>query len=145
MSAAFKFFPDYYRKLVFCESISCMSTGDDIPPTIRPTAVITDVRFLFLNLPDAVYLLINPCQVQLSSDSTICPGNIWKKCPGLELVNRRCIRLIAYFRPWKIRRFGRCCKQSATSGRGYRTGCRRSDKGGWPFQYRSGYSRLISN
>lgn len=27
-----------------------MSTGDDIPPTIRPTAVITDVGFLFLSL-----------------------------------------------------------------------------------------------
>jgi hypothetical protein len=32
-----------------------MSTGDDIPPTIRPTAVITDVRILFLSLLDAVY------------------------------------------------------------------------------------------
>jgi len=30
-----------------------MSTGDDIPPTICPTAVITDVRFLFVNLLDA--------------------------------------------------------------------------------------------
>ena len=55
MSAAFKSFPDFYRKLLLCESISCMSTGDDIPPTISPTAVITDVRFLFLNLLDAVY------------------------------------------------------------------------------------------
>ena len=44
MSAAFKSFPDYYRKLVLCESISSMSTGEDITPTIRPTAVITDVR-----------------------------------------------------------------------------------------------------
>ena len=55
MSAAFKSFPDYYRKLVLCESILSMSSGDDIPPTIRPTAVIADVRFLFLNLLDAVY------------------------------------------------------------------------------------------
>ena len=55
MSAAFKSFPDFYRKLLLCESILCMSTGDDIPHTISPTAVITDVRFLFLNLLDAVY------------------------------------------------------------------------------------------
>ena len=55
MSVAFKSFPDCYRKLVLCESIQSMSTGDDIPPTIRPTAVITDVRFLFLDLLDAVY------------------------------------------------------------------------------------------
>ena len=55
MSAAFKAFPDFYRKLVLCERISYMSTGDDIPPTIRPTAVITDVRFLCLNLLDAIY------------------------------------------------------------------------------------------
>ena len=53
MSAAFKSFPDYYRKLVHCESISSMSTGEDITPTIRPTAVITDVRFLFHNLLEA--------------------------------------------------------------------------------------------
>ena len=32
-----------------------MSTGDDIPPTILPTAVIIDVRFLFLSLLDTVY------------------------------------------------------------------------------------------
>jgi len=57
MSAAFKSFPDFYRKLVLCESISCMSTGDDIPPTICPTAVITDVRFLFRNLLDAIHIL----------------------------------------------------------------------------------------
>ena len=31
-----------------------MSTGDDIPPTILPTAVITDVRFLSPNLLDAL-------------------------------------------------------------------------------------------
>ena len=48
--AAFKCFPDYYRKLVLCESIRSMSTGGVIPPTIRPTAVITHVRFLFLSL-----------------------------------------------------------------------------------------------
>ena len=55
MSAAFKSFPDYYRKLVSCKSIPSMTTGEDIPPTIRPTAVITDVCFLFLDLLDAVY------------------------------------------------------------------------------------------
>ena len=99
MSAAFKTFPDYYRKLVLCESISSMSTGDDIPPTIRPTAVITDVRFLFRDLLDAVYWLINPRQERPSSDSTICPGNIGKKCPRLELVASRCIPPIACFRP----------------------------------------------
>jgi len=80
----------------------------------------------------SLFTKINPSQVQLSPDSTIRPGNIWKKCPRLELVDHRCIRPIAFFRPWKIRRFGRSCKQSATRGRGYRTGCRRSDKGGWP-------------
>ena len=46
ISTAFKSFPDCYRKLVLCESITSMSTGDDIPPTICPTAVIADVRFL---------------------------------------------------------------------------------------------------
>ncbi|KIM78330.1 glycosyltransferase family 1 protein [Piloderma croceum F 1598] len=46
MSVAFKSFPDCYRKLVFCESIRSISTGDDIPPTIRPTAVITDNNYL---------------------------------------------------------------------------------------------------
>ena len=44
MSATFKLFPDCYRKLVLCESISSVSTGDSTPPTIHPTAVITDVR-----------------------------------------------------------------------------------------------------
>ena len=55
MSVAIKSFPDYYRKLVLCESIRSMPTGDDIPPTICPTAVITDVRFLCLSVLDAVY------------------------------------------------------------------------------------------
>ena len=32
-----------------------MSTGDDIPPTIRPTAVITDVHIFFLSLLHAAY------------------------------------------------------------------------------------------
>ena len=41
-----------------------MSTGDDIPPTIRPTAIITDVRFLFLNLLGC-YLLTHVKYVHL--------------------------------------------------------------------------------
>ena len=43
MSVAINSFPDYYRKLVLCQSIRSMSTGDDTPPTICPTAVIVDV------------------------------------------------------------------------------------------------------
>ena len=58
MSITIKSFPIYYRKLVLCESVRSMSTGDDIPPTIRPTAVITDVCFLYLSLLDAVCWLI---------------------------------------------------------------------------------------
>jgi len=46
MSVAFKSFPDCYRKLVLCESIRSTSTSDDIPPTICPTAVITDTNYL---------------------------------------------------------------------------------------------------
>lgn len=55
MSVAVKSFPDCYRKLALCDSIRSMSTGDDVAPTIRPTAVITDVRCLLFKFLGAVY------------------------------------------------------------------------------------------
>jgi len=82
--------------------------------------------------PERYILTHKPRQARLSSGSAIRSENIWKKCPCLELVSLRCIRPIACFRPWKIWRFGRRCQKSTTPGRGYRTGCRGSHKGGWP-------------
>ncbi|KIM74924.1 hypothetical protein PILCRDRAFT_691309 [Piloderma croceum F 1598] len=64
-----------------------MSTGDDIPPTVRPIAVITDNNYL----PNLQYV-----REKMSPSGTGGP---------------------------------RCCKQSTTRGRDYRTGCRGSHKG----------------
>jgi hypothetical protein len=45
------------------------------------------------------WMLFIDSEVQLSSDFTIRPGNNWKECPRLELVDRGCIPPIAFFRP----------------------------------------------